>query len=68
MQNEIFEIIGGSKLGGTTKVYSAKNAVLPMLAGAMLTKEKVTIKDCSKEHSHTRPSEEEGKRNTCKII
>ena len=46
MQNEIFEIIGGSKLGGTTKVHSAKNAVLPMLAGAMLTKEKVTIKDC----------------------
>ena len=46
MQNEIFEIIGGSKLGGMTKVYSAKNAVLPMLAGAMLTKEEVTIKDC----------------------
>ena len=46
MQNEFFEIIGGKKLNGTTRVYSAKNAVLPMLAGAMLTKEEVTIKDC----------------------
>lgn len=46
MGKEVFEIIGGQQLVGKTRVYSAKNAVLPMLAGAMLTKEEVTIKDC----------------------
>ena len=46
MKKEVLEIIGGKRLEGKTKVYSAKNAVLPMLAGAMLTKETVTIKDC----------------------
>ena len=46
MRNEYFEIVGGDPLFGKTKVYSAKNAVLPMLAGAMLTSESVVIKDC----------------------
>ena len=46
MGKEVFEIIGGQQLVGKTRVYSAKNAVLPMLAGAMLTKEEVTILDC----------------------
>lgn len=46
MKNEVLEIIGGQQLNGKTRVYSAKNAVLPMLAGAMLTEEEVTIKDC----------------------
>ena len=46
MRNEYFEIVGGNPLFGKTKVYSAKNAVLPMLAGAMLTSESVVIKDC----------------------
>ena len=46
MKNEYLEIIGGNGLFGKTEVYSAKNAVLPMLAGAMLTSEQVTIKNC----------------------
>ncbi|MBR7162505.1 MAG: UDP-N-acetylglucosamine 1-carboxyvinyltransferase [Clostridia bacterium] len=46
MKKEVLEIIGGQCLNGKTSVYSAKNAVLPMLAGAMLTKDEVTIKDC----------------------
>lgn len=46
MANEFFEIVGGNGLCGKTGVYSAKNAVLPMLAGAMLTEDKVVIKDC----------------------
>ena len=46
MKKELFEIIGGGQLEGKVKMHSAKNAVLPMLAGAMLTKEEVTIKDC----------------------
>lgn len=46
MKKEVLEIIGGQQLEGKTRIYSAKNAVLPMLAGAMLTKEDVTIKDC----------------------
>lgn len=46
MKKEYFEIEGGRSLFGKTEVYSAKNAVLPMLAGAMLTSEKVTIKNC----------------------
>ena len=46
MKKELLEIIGGGQLEGKVKMHSAKNAVLPMLAGAMLTKEEVTIKDC----------------------
>ena len=46
MKREILEIVGGNSLYGEVQNYSAKNAVLPMLAGAMLTDEEVTIKDC----------------------
>ena len=46
MNREFFEIVGGNRLNGEVQNYSAKNAVLPMLAGAMLTEEEVTIKDC----------------------
>ncbi len=48
MKSECLKIEGGNRLNGETKVYSAKNAVLPMLAAAMLTEDKVAIKDCPK--------------------
>ena len=41
-------IEGGRKLSGSVEVQSAKNAVLPILAGAILTNEKVVIKNCPK--------------------
>ncbi len=41
-------ITGGKKLSGKIKVESAKNAVLPMLAGAILTDEEVVIEKCPK--------------------
>ncbi len=43
-----YEIYGGKKLSGKIEVESAKNAVLPLLAGAILTKEQVVIKNCPK--------------------
>jgi len=43
-----YVINGGRKLDGSIKIESAKNAVLPMLAGAILTDEEVIIKDCPK--------------------
>ena len=46
MKREVLEIVGGNRLYGEVQNFSAKNAVLPMLAGAMLTDEEVTIKDC----------------------
>ena len=46
MKREVLEIVGGNSLYGEVQNFSAKNAVLPMLAGAMLTDEEVTIKDC----------------------
>jgi len=45
---EKYVINGGRKINGKLKVQSAKNAVLPMMAGAILTKEEVVIKDCPK--------------------
>jgi len=41
-------INGGNKLDGKIKIESAKNAVLPLLAGAILTNDEVVIKDCPK--------------------
>lgn len=41
-----YEIIGGKRLDGKLKIQSAKNAVLPMIAGAILTSEEVTIHNC----------------------
>lgn len=46
MQKDYLEIKGGNPLYGTVKIHSAKNAVLPMLAGAILTEEEVTLLDC----------------------
>ena len=45
---EKYVINGGRKLSGKLRVSSAKNSVLPMLAGAILTDEIVVIKDCPK--------------------
>ena len=45
---EKFLIHGGRKLSGTLDVERAKNAVLPLLAGAILTDEEVVIKKCPK--------------------
>ena len=42
----VLEIEGGNKLEGTYVVQSAKNAVLPILAGSILTGDKVKILDC----------------------
>ena len=38
-----FIVQGGLKLFGTAEIQAAKNAVLPLLAAAVLTDEKVTI-------------------------
>ena len=43
---ESFRIIGGNQLHGEVKVDGAKNAVLPMLAAALLTDAPVTLTDC----------------------
>ena len=41
-------IKGGKKLSGKVRVSSAKNSVLPLIAGSILTDEKVVIKECPK--------------------
>ncbi len=46
MQRDYLEIIGGKPLFGKVEVHAAKNAVLPILAGAILTEEEVAIEDC----------------------
>ncbi len=43
---EKFIVSGGNRLYGKTKLKGAKNSILPLLAGALLTRDKVTIKDC----------------------
>lgn len=45
---ESFLIKGGNKLSGSIEIESAKNAVLPILAGCILTNEEVVIKNCPK--------------------
>ncbi len=45
-----FEIYGGKRLSGKVELESAKNAVLPLLAGSILTDEQVVIKNCPKIH------------------
>lgn len=42
---EAFLVEGGTRLEGTLRVDSAKNAVLPILAAAILTDEDVTLED-----------------------
>ena len=43
-----FVVNGGRKLSGSLTLESAKNSVLPMIAGAVLTDEDVIIKSCPK--------------------
>ncbi len=45
---EKYLINGGKKLSGKVKIQSAKNSVLPIMAGAILTDEQVVIKNCPK--------------------
>lgn len=42
-----FRIVGGNKLFGSIEVESAKNAILPILAGSILCGNIVTIKNCT---------------------
>ena len=43
-----FVINGGKKLYGGVKIQGSKNAVLPMIAGALLTEDEVLIENCPK--------------------
>ena len=43
-----YVIEGGNKLNGKIEAESAKNAVLPLLAGSILTEEKIYVKKCPK--------------------
>ena len=43
---DVFRIYGGNALKGAARIGCAKNAVLPILAAAMLTDERVIIRDC----------------------
>ena len=45
---EKYLINGGKKLSGKATIQSAKNSVLPIIAGAILTDEQVVIKNCPK--------------------
>ena len=45
---ERYVIRGGKKLSGKVQIQSAKNSVLPMIAGAVLCSEDVVIKNCPK--------------------
>ncbi len=45
---EKYVIHGGRRLDGQIKIESSKNAVLPIIAGAILTDEQVVIKNCPK--------------------
>lgn len=45
---EKFLIKGGRKLEGSVKVNSSKNAYLPILAGCILSNEKITLHNCPK--------------------
>ena len=42
-----FKIIGGRKLSGHVQIKGAKNAILPLMAAALLTDEPVTLKNVS---------------------
>lgn len=44
---DLFYINGGRKLEGELELYSAKNALLPILAGAIMCEGEVVIKGCS---------------------
>lgn len=42
-----FKIIGGNPLNGTVEIKGAKNAVLPIMAAALLTDQTITLKNVS---------------------
>lgn len=44
---EAFQINGGRPLSGTVRVMGAKNAILPLMAAALLTDEAITLKNVS---------------------
>ncbi len=46
MDNERIVIKGGNRLDGSVSVHGAKNAVLPLLAAAILTKDDVAVENC----------------------
>ncbi len=39
-------INGGNPLNGSVRIHAAKNSVLPLLAGSILTREQVVLRDC----------------------
>ena len=43
-----YVINGGNKLSGKIRIESAKNSVLPIIAGSILTNEQVVVKNCPK--------------------
>ncbi len=45
---ESYLIDGGSKLDGSVEIESAKNAVLPIIAGCILVEDEIVIKKCPK--------------------
>ena len=44
----VYQILGGRRLCGTVTVQGSKNAVLPMIAAAVLTKEEIVLEGCPK--------------------
>lgn len=46
MSNQHLKIIGGNQLFGAYEVHAAKNAVLPILAAGLLTKEDLIVENC----------------------
>lgn len=42
----ILRMQGGAQLGGSVRVQRAKNAVLPMLAGALMARDETVLTDC----------------------
>ena len=44
----VYQILGGRRLCGTVTVQGSKNAVLPMIAAAVLTKEEGVLEGCPK--------------------
>jgi len=45
---DMFRIVGGNPIRGSMRVGSAKNALLPILAAALLTEEPVMLTECEK--------------------
>ena len=44
---DIFRIMGGARLSGRAVIPAAKNAVLPIMAAAVMTGDCVTLHGCS---------------------